>query len=319
VLAFLVAPMAALVLAALMPVTLAVVAVAVFGVAHLALETRYVVGRSSTQVPVPVLAWLFVPLTLIALLRLFPQGRSGTQVEALIALGLVAGAWAWCLRGRWPAWAFGLALLGGLLAGALRRPDLYAVAVLHVHNLTPLLFLWEWSRERGNALGRSLFRASQLLWAAVIPAVVLAGAVDGRAPSWLVWTGDRSEAQVSAVYSPAGWGDPWPSRLLVVFCFAQLMHYVIWCGFLPAVARDDHERAMTVGSVGRLFRPRLFVPLALATAVVLGVLQLASGTLGRRWYAAAASYHAYLEYPVLVVFALTLAGATISRHRRAVP
>jgi hypothetical protein len=302
-----------------MPVTLAVVAVAVFGVAHLALEVRYVVGRSSSQVPLPVLAWLFVPLTLIALLRLFPQGRAGTQAEALIALGLVAGAWAWCLRGRWPALSFGLAAVGGVLAVALRRPDLYVVAVVHVHNLTPLVFPWEWSQERGTSLGRSLFRASQLLWAVVVPALILVGAVDGRAPSWLVWTGDRSAAQVMSVFSPPGWGDPWPARLLMVFCFAQLMHYVIWCGFLPAVARDDHDRAMTVGPVGRVFRPRLFVPVALATAVTLGVLQVASGTLGRRWYAAVASYHAYLEFPILVVFALSLAGATVSWHRRAAP
>jgi hypothetical protein len=302
-----------------MPVTLAVVAVAVFGVAHLALEVRYVVGRSSSQVPLPVLAWLFVPLTLIALLRLFPQGRAGTQAEALIALGLVAGAWAWCLRGRWPALSFGLAAVGGVLAVALRRPDLYVVAVVHVHNLTPLVFLWEWSRERGTSLGRSLFRASQLLWAVVVPALILVGAVDGRAPSWLVWTGDRSAAQVMSVFSPPGWGDPWPARLLMVFCFAQLMHYVIWCGFLPAVARSDHHRAMTIGAVGRVFRPRLFVPVALAAAVTLGVLQVASGTLGRRWYAAVASYHAYLEFPILVVFALGLAGATVSWHRRAAP
>lgn len=311
--------MAALALSAVMPVTLAVLAVAVLGVAHLALETRYVVGRSSTQVPLPVLAWLFVPLTLIALLRLFPQGRAGTQAEALIALGLVAGAWAWCLRGRWPAWALGLALVCGLLAVALRRPDLYVVAVVHLHNLTPLVFLWEWSRDRGTPLGRALFRAAQLVWVAVIPMVILVGAVDGHAPSWLVWTGDRSPAQVTSVFSPPGWGDPWPARLLMVFCFAQLMHYVIWCGFLPAVARDDHDRARTAGPVGRVFRPRLFVPLTLAAAVTIGVLQVASGTLGRRWYAAVASFHAYLEYPILVVFALTLAGVTVSWPRRAAP
>lgn len=299
-----------------MPVTLAVTTVAVFGVAHLALETRYVIGRSSTQVPRSVLAWLFLPLTLIALVRLFPQGRAGSQAEALLALGLVAAAWAWCLRGRWPAWVLGLAVIAGLAAAGLRRPDLYVVAIVHLHNLTPVAFLWEWSRDQGTRAGRTLFRAAQLGWAAVIPAVILLGSVDGLAPSGLVWTGDRSAAQVASVYSPAGWAEPWPARMLMVFCFGQLMHYVIWCGFLPAVARDDHERAMTVGAAGRLFRPQVFVPVAVGAAVAIGALQLASGTLGRRWYSAVASYHAYIEYPILVVFLITLAGATVTWHRK---
>lgn len=315
-LAFVVAPVVALALTAVMPVTLAVAAVAVFGVAHLALETRYVVGRVSTRVGWPVLALLLPPLTVIAILRLVPQGRVGSRAEAAIALGLVAVAWAWCLRGRWPAWALGLAAVGGLAATAWHRPDLYVVAVVHLHNLTPLAFLWEWSRDQGNRVGRALFRSAQLGWAVVVPVLLLMGAADGHAARPLLWTGDRTAAEITHVYSPAGWSDPWAARFLMVFCFGQLMHYVIWCGFLPRVARDDHERATGVGPAGPLFRPRLFVPLAAATALTLGVLQLASGHTGRRWYSAVASYHAYLEYPVLVVFLAALCGATVTNPRR---
>jgi hypothetical protein len=61
----------------------------------------------------------------------------------------------------------------------------------------------------------------------------------------------------------------------------------------------------------------VFVPLAVGTAIVIGALQLAWGRLGRRWYSAVASYHAYLEYPILVVFLITLAGATVTWQRRA--
>jgi hypothetical protein len=316
VLAFVAAPAAALVLTAMMPVTLAVAAVAVFGVAHLALETRYVVGRASARVSGAVLAGLLVPLTVIALLRLFPQGRVGTRTEALVALGLVAAAWGWCLRERPAVGAAGVLVVCVLAALAWQRPDLYLVAVVQLHNVTPVAFLWEWSRDRGSRIGRSLFRGAQLGWAFVVPMVILLGGLDGHARPSLMWTGDRSAQAITHAYSPAGWAEPWPSRLLMVFCFGQLMHYVIWCGYVPVVARDDHARATRVGPVGPVFRARLFVPLAALTAVVLGLLQLSSGRIGRRWYSAVASYHAYLEYPVLVVLLLALVGASVSLPRR---
>lgn len=116
------------------------------------------------------------------------------------------------------------------------------MAVAHLHNLTPVAFLWEWSRDRGTRLGRTLFRTAQLGWAAVIPIVVFAGAFDHEGWGWSAWSGDRAPAQVAAVYSPTGWSGQWPLRFLIVFCFGQLMHYVIWCGFLPAVARPAHRR-----------------------------------------------------------------------------
>ena len=97
-LAFAVAPLLALAFAVIAPVPLAVGAVAVFGVAHLGLETRYVIGRFSPSVPWRGLAWLLLPLTLIAVVRLAQLGPAGTRLEATIAFSLVAGAWAWAVR-----------------------------------------------------------------------------------------------------------------------------------------------------------------------------------------------------------------------------
>lgn len=312
-LAFLVAPLFALTLAATAPVPLAVGAIAVFGVAHLGLESRYVIGRFSTGVPWQAFGWLLVPLTVIAAVRLAQLGPKGTRIEATIAIALVVGAWAWAARGRWAACAVGLLAVGGLAVPALRHPEWYAVVVAHLHNLTPVAFLWEWSRDRGTRTGRAVFRAAQLGWAVVIPAVVLLGTFDRGGWGWSVWAADRSASQVAAVYSPTGWGGDWPLRFLIVFCFGQLMHYVIWCGFLPAVAGDDHARATTVGPFGRWFRPRVFLPIVGAAAVALGLLQLVSGPEGRRIYASVASYHAYLEYPLLALMVASLAGIGLAR------
>ncbi len=312
-LAFLVAPVVALTIAVVAPVPLAVGAIAVFGVAHLGLESRYVIGRFSTRVPWQTLAWLLVPLTVIAAVRLAQLGPKGTRVEATIALGLLVGGWAWAARGRWAAAAVGLLVVGGLAVPALRHPEWYAVVVAHLHNLTPVAFLWEWSRDRGTRAGRALFRAAQLGWAVVIPAVVLLGTFDRDGWGWSVWAADRSATKVAAVYSPAGWGGGWPLRFLIVFCFGQLMHYVIWCGFLPAVARSEHALATTVGPFGRWLRPRVFLPVVGVAAVLIGLLQLVSGPEGRRIYASVAAYHAYLEYPLLALMVASLAGIGLAR------
>ena len=314
-LAFAVAPLFALAFAVIAPVPLAVGAVAVFGVAHLGLETRYVIGRFSPSVPWRGLAWLLLPLTLIAVVRLAQLGPAGTRLEATIAFSLVAGAWAWAVRGRRAAVAIGLLALAGLAVPAMRRPELYAMAVAHLHNLTPVAFLWEWSRDRGTRLGRTLFRTALRGWAAGIPIVVFAGAFDHEGWGWSPWSGDRAPAQIAAVYSPTGWGGQWPLRFLIVFCFGQLMHYVIWCGFLPAVARPAHRRAGSVQPFGWLLRPRAFAPALASAAVAIGLLQVLSGPDGRRLYAAVASYHAYLEYPLLVLLAASLVRRRTSSGR----
>ncbi|MDO8389429.1 MAG: hypothetical protein Q7V57_02990 [Actinomycetota bacterium] len=314
-LAFVVAPVLALVLAVIAPVPLAVIAIAVFGVAHLGLESRYVIGRFSTAVSWRVFAWLLVPLTAIAVVRLAQLGPKGTRIEASIALALAVGAWAWCTRRRWAAALVGVIAIGGLAVPALRNPAWYVVVVAHLHNLTPVAFLWEWSRDRGTRAGRTLFRVAQLGWAVAIPALVLGGVFDRSSWGLGTWAADRSATQVAAVYTPAGWGGEWPLRFLIVFCFGQLMHYVIWCGFLPAVAGPEHRRAGRVRGFGEFLRPRVFVPGLLALATLIGVLQLTSGPEGRRIYASLASYHAYVEYPLLMLLLATLATGPIALSR----
>jgi hypothetical protein len=286
------------------------VALAFVGVAHLGLETRYIAGRFSVGVAPVVLGLLFVPLTAIALLRLANLGPAGTRAEVVLALGLLVGAWALMTRGTALAGPLGLAVGAVLVVAALARPDLYLVAVAQLHNVVPVAFLWEWSRGRGQPAGRLAFRLAQLGWAAVIPCLILVGAFDGWLDGWGVWSwaGDRSAGEVAAVYAPAGWAGPWPARFLAVFAFGQLMHYVIWCGYFPAVAGAEHRRAARTAT-GWLWRPRVFVRAVAAVTAAVLLLQVVAGTQGRRLYSAIASYHAYLEYPLLAVLLATVVTA----------
>jgi hypothetical protein len=91
-------------------------------------------------------------------------------------------------------------------------------------------------------------------------------------------------------------------RFLVVFAFMQTMHYVVWIGicarYAPAAARFDAR-------VPELRGQRTWL-LAIGLAGVLAVLFWLDYASGKTLYAAAASYHAYLEFPVLLalVFAV---------------
>jgi hypothetical protein len=94
-------------------------------------------------------------------------------------------------------------------------------------------------------------------------------------------------------------------RFLAVFAFMQTMHYVVWVFVLPRYAPEAAARfdARVPGLRG--VRPWL---LGIGVALVLGVIFALDYAQGKALYAAGASYHAYLEFPVLL--------ALILAHRR---
>ena len=138
------------------------------------------------------------------------------------------------------------------------------MVLTHLHNLVPLVFLWEWTRRIPHRGARAAFRLTQVLWIVVLPLVILAGGFDrivADGPGIVQRFVGAGSAVVSAATPPALL-QTMGIRFLVVFAFMQTMHYVVWVGFLPRFAPD-----------------------------------------------ATASYHAYLEFPVLL--ALLMAPALV--------
>jgi hypothetical protein len=91
-----------------------------------------------------------------------------------------------------------------------------------------------------------------------------------------------------------------------VFAFLQTMHYVVWVAFLPrfapeAVAAFDARVPWLRGRRAWLF--------GLAGGALVAVLFLSDFFQGRALYAALASYHAYLEFPVLLALLVAPIGA----------
>jgi hypothetical protein len=104
-----------------------------------------------------------------------------------------------------------------------------------------------------------------------------------------------SPAVVAAAVVPPGVAVG--SRFLVVFAYLQTMHYAVWVGFLPRAAPD-----VTAAFEARVRWLRGWRTWAVAgcVATAVGALLVIDYAQGRTVYAALASYHAYLEFPVLL-------------------
>jgi hypothetical protein len=293
-----------LTLAVSAPLTVTVLGLLLFGVLHNVLEIRYVAGRFATLLTGRFLALLLALTSGIALCRLtatsWPVGSRYAEVLIGYAI-LAAGCWIG-LRG--------IALLAGLGVLALGAyasfsyPAYHFVVLTHLHNLVPLVFLWDWASRIAAPRARLAFRMTQVLWIIIVPLLILAGVLDrwvSAAPgvaAHFVGDGDRIIAATAPPAATAEIGV----RFLVMFAFMQTMHYVVWVGFLPRFAPDAAaafdarvpwlrgRRAWLVGIVGGGF---------------LAVLFLSDYFAGRALYGALATYHAYLEFPVLLALLMS--------------
>jgi hypothetical protein len=300
------AAVGALAIATQAPLATTVIGLIVFGILHNVLELRYVLGRFGWILDGRVGLLLLTFTTGIVLVRLGGAylGSWSRPVEILLGYAvLAAGAVIGVARSR-PGQSrvvggglVGTALAAGL-AMSLSFPAYHFVVLTHVHNLVPLAFLWEWSRVL-TPQARRVFRGVQVGWVLVVPTAILLGAVDR-------WVSPAPGLVQGLVGDGAGVvaASAWPGspdlavRFLVVFAFLQTMHYVVWVGFLPRVAPETtqaFERRWPTLTTARIWL------VGLAAAVLLGALLLSDYRQGKTVYAGLATYHAYLEFPVLLV------------------
>ena len=295
----------ALVAALRAPAGTAVLGLAVFGILHNVLELRYVAGRFETVLAGPFLKLLVALITGIVACRLLPVSTTTRSAEILLVYGLLAAACVHSLRRRPLLLAAAAVILLLAATASLGFPGYHFVVLTHLHNLVPLLFLREWSRELPR--GRAAFMAVQCGWVVAVPALLLGGALDG-----LLAPGDATTVRLAASYTPPGWLDTSAGlRFVAVFAFLQTMHYVVWVWFLPRYARD--ASAAFDRRVPALRGRRAWL-LGLAAAAALAVLFVSDYAQGKALYAALASYHAYLEFPVLLVLVLGI-GPTRRKPR----
>jgi len=301
------ATMAALALALRLPVATTVLGLVAFGVLHNVLELRYVAGRFDTVLAGPFLGLLAALITGVFVCRLLPVSAGTRAAEIGLSYVLLGAACVRALRRRWIWLAVALAVLAGAAATSLAFPAYHFVVLTHLHNVVPLFFLWDWSRGLGGGR-RWAFRAVNVGWVLAIPGLLLAGAFDGvlrAAPAALGGFGGVAAFEparlVGSYAPPALASTEMGVRFLAVFAFMQTMHYVVWVGVLPRFAPDAAARFDARVPVLRGGRAWL---LGGGLAAVLGLMFALDYANGKTLYAAAATYHAYLEFPVLLALIL---------------
>jgi hypothetical protein len=290
-----------LALALRLPAGTAVVGLATFGILHNVLELRYMAGRFEGVLRGPFLRLLAALITGIVLCRVLPPSTGTRAAEILLAYGLLAVACVHALRSRPLLLATAAVVITAATTASLTFPAYHFVMLTHLHNVVPLLFLWEWSRDMPR--GRTAFRAVQFGWVLVIPALLLGGAFDGLMGAGSGWT-DR----LSLSYTPPAWQHTEAGlRFVTVFAFMAMMHYLVWVWFMPRYAPDATEafERRVPGMTGRWAWG-----LGLGGAAALAVLFVSDYSQGTSLYAAVASYHAYLEFPVLLMLVLGLGPGT---------
>jgi hypothetical protein len=218
-------------------------------------------------------------------------------VEILLGYAILAVGVTWMQRPLWLK-AIGLGVLGVALTVSLTFPAYHFVVLAHLHNVVPLVFLWGWA-GRLPVRARRWFRGTQVLWVLGVPALIFSGALDW----WIAAAGGAvvafagPAAVVMSPFTPPGSAAAIGLRFLAVFAFLQTMHYFVWVAFLPRFAPEASAAFET--RVPWLRGRRLWL-VAGGAGALLAVLFVADYTQGRLLYSSFATYHAYLEFPVIL-------------------
>jgi hypothetical protein len=280
---------------------------ALFGLAHVAYEVRYVDQRFGRRIAPRLLASLLLVLAGVVLVRAARVASVLPADAAIVAeLGLGVGlavAVAPAVGARGLSLACTALAAALLAAGAVAAPALTLLVLALVHNITPLGFLAE--ALQGPARGRQLAGAALLLVG--LPVLVATGLpfeLVARAglfvpeATWLP-TGPLFE-QLGAYLPRSVHMEPWALHAFSGAVLAQCFHYVAVIGVLPRLGRPGRE-----DGVVRWPAPRGFALLVIAGTAVLLVGFARDFAGARQLYGVAATFHVWLELPVLL---LALAG-----------
>lgn len=308
------------------PLIVYATSLSLFGLAHVAYETRYVDGRFGGRLArrlLVVLAALSVAIVLSRALfstRVLPAGFQATTETTLLALFALAALPPGGLRGITSRGAGAVACVAGLVlllaGGAVLAPAATLAVFSLLHNVTPIGFLVEAApaaERRGVALRTSLLLIGVPLLVALGAGEALLGVVGLSAHEGAPFSvGSLRDHLV--VYVPKGVDMPWARQLFSAAVVAQVMHYVATIVLFPrAAARNGDE--------GHLFpwpSPRVFA----ATIVVLSLVLLV-GFVGwfrdaRALYGIPAAFHAWIEIPLLLLAFSSFRGAAGAQPARSV-
>ena len=290
-----------------LPLATYTTALAMFGLAHVGSELRYVDhrfgGRLRGGLVVPLGCGLAGTLAvrILAMTGWLPYGGA-IVLELTIVAAMTASTFVSMRRFRGAAAAVAALLFGCAVIAPVPTFLFLAVA----HNLTPLAFLADAlkgaERRRTLAIMAVPFIALPLLIATGLPHALLAQA-GLVAPEATMFSAGTLADNLGA-YVPAAWLDaPWAVNVFSAAVFAQCMHYAVVIFVLPRLI-DRNARRQTIL---RWPNAVTFVGVMAALALALVVGFSIDYSVARKLYALAALVHGWIEIPILVL-ALDRAG-----------
>lgn len=280
----------------LAPRALLLIAPLLFGVPHVAQDLRCLWLRLDSRLPrglvitvgLALLSMLCVRAAYVAELAIVHRPWFGPRLEiglGLLALAMSAG-FTPATTGR-RAWV--LPLLGAIGLAALWWPQQSILALGHLHNFVALGLLFYFLRRVPRALVLSIVVAIAVLMAPPLLEFARSTALDRVVPSAFDWSSLERTLAPGATPELA-------TRLVLIFAFAQALHYLAWLWWIPRAVAPTSSTAQDFGRGG----------FACLVALAIGVpLWGYFDPLGARTtYLTLVFFHGWIELAVIVHLAL---------------
>lgn len=285
---------------------------ATFGAAHVLSELRYIDDRFGRRLGTPYAATIGPLLAgAIGARASGVFGLLNTPTAAIIELSFVTALALTAARGDFRQRALAVGVSVALGIATLVSPFDTSIALSILHNLTPLAFLWEISRpglrRRVMTLALLAFVGLPVLVATGLPRMALASVGIGVMSIDPIGAGALGSHLYIYVPTPL-LGSGSAIDLFSASVVAQCAHYAAVILVLPAMlaATDAGARSIVAWPRGKLF----VTVVTILSSIVL--YQFAIGFVSARaLYGIAASLHAWLEIP-LVIIAVTRTPHAIS-------
>lgn len=294
-----IAVVGALALTCTVPLWMLALGPVLLGVPHLLADVRYLVVRPGLHRNKLLVVLGFGPLLAVA---------AGGGLRA--GLAAVAGTLL-AVRTTARRRVVGLALTAAAMVVAWRVGWVADVVFAHLHNLVAVALWWAWRPREGRShwvvLAALIAGSALILGGLPVPLLEHTGGL---------WTpaANVGPAEMYAALAP-GLPGALATRIVLLFAFAQSMHYVTWLRLVP---EEDRGRPTprTFVATWRALRADMGLPLlvgAAAVALAVALWAVVDLSAARTGYLRMALFHGHLELVALAVL-LTRSGPTAARR-----
>ena len=250
-----------------------------FGVPHLVADVRYLVARPGLH---------RVRLLWLAALPLLAVAFAGGSRAGFLAVPIAVVA----ARGSMRRSIVALALWAVAYAAAWRAPWLVDLLFVHAHNFIAVALWWAWRPKRSPSqrwvLAAFVVASLALALGAAEPVLARTHGFTSALP---VDLGDLAFALAPNA------GPTIALRLVLLYAFAQSVHYAVWLRLVPEDDRPRRAPRSFVASI-RALRDDLGAPLlvvATLASAALALWALVDLVAARDGYLRAAQFHGHLE------------------------